>query len=189
LIAAASVPLLLVACLPSDDDDDNGSEGSNPGVVVIVETPGPDASDEARESVPPTPTPSPTPLQVCGTNPDPAPPNILMIEAPTNAQQVKVPFAVRGWGSNIGFEDQGVAVAIVDGTQTVRQVLDLPPQPREYRVAPPGMNITEFTKPYAADIVIQGLTGPTPFCIWVYQQTNEQGQPRGVVQVPVIVIP
>jgi hypothetical protein len=100
-----------------------------------------------------------------------------------------VPFQVSGWGSNIGFEDQGVALAIVDATETVIQVLDLPPQPREFRIAPAGLDITEFTKPFAADIVIKDLPGPTPFCIWIYQQTTVEGQPKGVIQVPVIVSP
>jgi hypothetical protein len=188
LAVSASALALTAACLPETDDDEPDT-GSNPGVVVVVQTPSPEESEEVRESTPPTPTPSPTPLQVCGTNPDPAPPSILVVEVPGVAQNVKIPFSVRGWGSNIGFENQGVALAIVDGTQTVRQVLELPPQPREYRIAPAGLQITEFTKPFAADIVIQGLTGPTPFCLWVYQQTNEEGQPRGVVQVPIIVSP
>lgn len=100
-----------------------------------------------------------------------------------------MPFQVRGWGSNIGFEDQGVALALVDATQTVLQVLELPPQPREFRIAPGGLEITEFTKPFAADIVIRDLAGPTPFCIWIYQQTTGEGQPKGVIQVPIVVTP
>jgi hypothetical protein len=102
---------------------------------------------------------------------------------------VKVPFYVRGWGSNIGFENQGVAVAVVNAKQETVQVLDLPPQPRTFRIAPPGLDITEFTRPFGADVVISGLSEPTPFCLWIYQQTDEQGTPKGVVHVPVIVVP
>lgn len=100
-----------------------------------------------------------------------------------------MPFYVRGWGSNIGFQGAGVALAVVDAKQAVTQVLNLPPQPRDFRVAPPGLEVTENTRPFGADIVINGLKEPTPYCLWVYQQTTENGQPKGVVQIPIVVTP
>jgi hypothetical protein len=126
---------------------------------------------------------------VCAPNPDPAQSNILQVLEPKAEEQVKVPFHVSGWGSNIGFQEQGVAIGIVNAKQETVQVLDVPPQPRTFRVAPPGLEITEFTRPFGADIVLQNIKEPTPFCIWVYQETNEEGVPRGVVQVPVVVVP
>jgi len=102
---------------------------------------------------------------------------------------VKVPFHLRGWGSNIGFEGRGVALAIVNGKQEVTQVFRLPPQPREYRIAPPGMTVTEFTQPFAADVVINGLKEPTAFCLWVYQETDPSGKPKGVIQIPIVASP
>ena len=187
-LAVLAAAAFLAACLPSSDD--GGDPGDDPGVVVIVATPENTSTSRPRRTEEPTPTPSPTPLQVCGPNPDPAPPNILAVEGPLAGQNVKVPFHVRGWGSNIGFEDQGVALAIVDATQTVRQVLDLPPQPREFRIVP-----AEHADHRVHEAVRSrhhpptNVSGPTPFCLWVYQQTNEEGQPRGVVQVPIIVSP
>jgi hypothetical protein len=96
---------------------------------------------------------------------------------------------VRGWGSNIGQDDRGLSVSVVDQKQTVLQVNSLPPLPREYRVAPGGLQVTDFTRPFAADIVINNVTAPTPYCLWVYLGTTEAGRATGVVQVPVIVMP
>jgi hypothetical protein len=111
------------------------------------------------------------------------------VQEPGAEQRVKVPFHVRGWGSNIGFEQRGVALAIVNAKQEVTQVLDLPPQPREYRIAPGGIQITEFTQPFAADVVINGVTEPTAYCLWIYLEATASGQPKGVVQIPIIVTP
>jgi hypothetical protein len=167
-----------------------GSQDSTPsGIVVIVASPSTVKTPVPRKSATPSVTPSPTPLQVCGANPDPASPKLLQVEEPLSQQQVKIPFHVRGWGSNIGLDNQGVALAVVDAKQTVQQVLELPPQPRQFRVAPPGLEITDNTRPFAADIVIKGVTAPTPYCLWIYQATTAGGQPRGVVQVPVMVLP
>ncbi len=190
-LRAGAVPLWLalaftLACGSGGD----AKEGESPGDIVVT-FPSPTGSATARARLTPTPTvgPTPTPLKVCAPNPDPARPSLLQIEQPTPGQQVKVPFHVIGWGSNIGFQDRGVALAIVNAKQEVTQVLDLPPQPRTYRIAPPGLEITEFTKPFGADIVIDKIKEPTPFCIWVYQETTDNGTPKGVVQVPIIVVP
>ena len=131
----------------------------------------------------------PSPLQVCAPNPDPAPPKVLQIQEPHPEQQVKIPFHVRGWGSNIGQDNRGVALGIVDANQKVVQVLNLPPQPNTYRLPPPGLDRTDNTRPFGADIVIQGITAPTPYCLWIYQSTTADGRPRGVVQVPIVVVP
>lgn len=158
-------------------------------VVVVLTSPTGRATPRPRKTVSPIPTVAPTPLKVCTPNPDPASPQVLQVQEPAPEQQVRSPFHVRGWGSNIGFEDRGVALAVVDAKQKVVQVLDLPPQPRTYRLAPPGLEVTDFTKPFAADVVINGVKEPTPYCLWVYQETNESGRPKGVVQVPIMVMP
>ena len=82
----------------------------------------------------------------------------------------------------------GVAIAVVNERQEVVQVLNVPAQPRDYRVLPPGMENTAYTRPFAADIVLTDLAGPTPFCVWVYLTADESG-PKSVVQVPVFVAP
>jgi hypothetical protein len=113
----------------------------------------------------------------------------LQIQEPHPEQQVKIPFHLRGWGANIGIDNKGVALGVVDAKQAVVQVLNLPPQPNTYRLPPSDMERTDNTRPFAADIVIPGVTQPTPYCLWIYSETTPEGRPRGVVQVPIVVVP
>lgn len=171
-------------------------EGSNgPSVVIILATPG--SSEQALSTPTPTPAPSAspspspklTPLQVCASNPDPASPGELQLDSPSADQKVSLPVEVRGWGANIGKAESGVAIAIVNEKQEILQVLNVPPQPRAYRVPPQGLAISDFTRPFAADILLSGLSGPTPFCLWVYLETNGEGVPQQVIQIPFLAAP
>lgn len=182
---ALTVAILTVSC--GGGDSEAGSPAGDLGIVVTV-TPGP-ATALPRRTATPSAAPTPTPLAVCAPNPDPAQPKVLQIQEPQPEQQVKIPFHVRGWGSNIGQDNRGVALGVVDSKQSVVQVLNLPPQPNTYRLPPPGLERTDNTRPFGADIVIQGITAPTPYCLWIYQETTADGRPRGVVQVPVVVVP
>lgn len=178
---------LTLAC--GGGEDTSAGDNSTPDVVVSFPTTSGQVTPRPRKTSIPTSSPTPTPLKVCAPNPDPAQAKVLQVIEPKAEQQVKVPFHVAGWGSNIGFEDQGIAVALVNAKQEVVQYLDVPPQPRTFRIPPAGMEITEFTKPFGADIVLSNITAPTAICIWVYQETTVEGTPKGVVQVPVVVVP
>jgi hypothetical protein len=178
---------LLAAC--GGDESLSANDEPTPDIVVSFPSPSGDVTPRPRRTPIPSESPTPTPLKVCAPNPDPAQASVLQVLEPAAEAQVKVPFHVRGWGSNIGFEDQGVAVAIVNAKQETVQVLDVPPQPRTFRIAPAGLEVTGFTRPFGADIVLENITEPTPFCLWVYQETNEEGVPKGVVQVPIVVVP
>ena len=159
------------------------------GVAVVENSPSGSVTPRPRRSTSPTPTTSPTPLQVCAPNPDPAPASALQVQEPQTNDRPKFPVHVRGWGSNIGQDARGVFVAIVNEKQQVLQVNKVPPQPREFRVAPIGLEITDFTRPFAIDVVLADVEQDTPYCIWVYQDTDDQGHARGVVQVPIVVQP
>ncbi len=79
---------------------------------------------------------------------------------------------------------------MIGADQEVVLVLDpVPAQPRAFRALPSGLENTEFSSPFAVDIQIPGVGGPTPFCLWVFLETDEEGIPKGVVQVPVLVAP
>ncbi len=79
---------------------------------------------------------------------------------------------------------------MIGGDQEVVLVLDpVPSQPRAFRALPSGLENTDFSSPFAVDIQITSLAGPTPFCLWVFLTTDEEGIPKGVVQVPVVVAP
>jgi hypothetical protein len=137
----------------------------------------------------PSPTATATPLQVCAPNPDPAPVNVLQVQEPLAGQQVTIPVFVRGWGSTIGLVGKGVVLSIVDQRQSVVQTINLPPQPRDYRVPPAGLDITDNTRPFAADLVVADVSEATPYCLWVYLNTDDTGHARQVVQVPVVIVP
>jgi len=185
-LSALTAAVLVVSC--GGGDSEAGSSTDDLTGIVVTQTAGP-ATALPRRTAPPSEAPTPTPVAVCAPNPDPAPPKVLQVQEPQPEQQVKIPFHVRGWGSNIGEGNRGVALGVVDAKQSVVQVLNLPAQPNTYRLPPPSLDRTDNTRPFAADIVIQGITAPTPYCLWIYLETTPEGRPRGVVQVPVVVVP
>ena len=185
-VVIVALGVLAVSCGGSDSQA--RPRTSNLADVIITSTPGAPTA-LPRRTPEPTPAPTPTPLQVCAPNPDPAPSKILRVQEPHAEQQVKIPFQMRGWGSNIGQDNRGVALGIVDVRQTVVQVLNLPPQPNTYRLPPPDLERKHNTRPFAADVVISGIKEPTSYCLWVYLETTPEGRPRGVVQVPIVVVP
>ncbi len=179
--------LLSLAC-----GGDGGETGSNAtGVAVVVSSPGATATPPPSRTPSPTPSPSPTPLEICSPNPDPATLAVLQVETPEVDAKTTIPVRVRGWSSNLGEEDKVVFVAVVDQKQDVLQTNEVPPQPREFRVPPSGLEITEFTRPFAIDILLDegDIVREIPLCIWVYQDVDAEGQARGVVQVPIVVEP
>jgi hypothetical protein len=177
----AGACLLAMAC--------GSGNAATPTLSVALQTSSGSATPRAVKTPVPSPTPSATPLEVCAPNPDPAPANILQVQEPLAGQQVTIPVFVRGWGSTIGLADKGVVLSIVDQKQSVVQTINLPPQPRDYRVPPQRLDITDNTRPFAADIVIADVTEPTPYCLWVYLNTDDAGHAKQVVQVPVVLVP
>jgi hypothetical protein len=184
-IAAAAVLIVMglaAACGGGGDDS------PSPDISAAAITQTGNTTPRARRTASPSPTPTATPLQVCATNPDPAPASLLQLLEPQPGSQIKIPVHVRGWSS--GFDPGNtVSLAVVDEKQRVVQVNHLPPEPREYRVPPPGMEVTDKTFPFAADIILNDVTTPTPFCLWAYVSVDGRGQPRQVVQVPVVFVP
>jgi hypothetical protein len=179
---AAVVVLLGLACVGEGD--------TGPTVVVTLVTPTPTAVATATPTATPSPTATPTAEpDVCGVNPDPAPPSVLQVQEPQPGERVKNPFHVRGWGSEIGFENSGVVVALVDARGDPLPPVEVPPQTRAARVAPPGLKVTEFTRPFGTDMLVSGLRTSTPFCVWVFLETTPEGIAKQVVQVPVTVTP
>lgn len=170
----------------------NGSDNDQGTIVITFPTPTADSESTPTPTATPTPTPSPTPTptpgpEVCGVNPDPAPASVLQVQEPKPGERVGNPFHVRGWGSEIGYEASGVAVALVDAKGDPFPPLEVPPQPRTGRVPPGGLKVTDFTAPFGVDMFLPELDTPTPFCIWVFLETTSEGIPKQVLQVPVVI--
>ena len=195
---ALAAALFGLAAVASAACGGGGGSPHNTNIIVRVATPtvepeptlAPVVTPQPTLTASPSPTPSPAPLQVCGPNPDAAPASLLQVEAPKPEEKVKTPIHVSGWGSTIGQDDKGVAIAILNASQQIiPPVLDVPPQPREFRAPPGGLEITDDTAPFAADVVVPQVTEDTPICIWVYLDTTGDGIAQDVVQIPVIVTP
>lgn len=186
LLAVAAVSVGL-AC--------NTDGGTEPTVVITFASPTPTSPPLPTPSPTASPTPSPTPVSdVCGVNPDPAPTSLLQVQEPEPNERVDNPIHIRGWGSEIAKDNRGVVVALIDangdplpveGDSTSKKVA---PESRAGRIAAPGIAITDYTAPFATDILVQGLRAPTPFCVWVFLATTEEGVPTQVVQVPITIV-
>jgi hypothetical protein len=180
--AVLAVMTLTAACGGGGDD----SPTPDISVAPIAQTG--NTTPRARRTASPSPTPTASPLQVCAANPDAAPASLLQVLDPAPGAQVKIPVHVRGWSS--AFEPgKTISLAVVDEKQRVVQINHLPAEPREYRVAPPGMDVNDKTFPFAADIILNDVTAPTPYCLWAYASVDDRGQPRQVVQIPVVFLP
>jgi hypothetical protein len=169
----------------------NGGGGEEPTIVITLTSPTATPISTPTPSPTPTPTPTSTPSpNVCGVNPDPASPSVLQVEEPEPGQQVKNPFHVRGWGSSRVFHEIGMVVAVINADgELVRVMVDVPPQPRAHRALPRGLKNTDFTHPFAVDVLLTDLAGSTPLCLWAFLETDEEGNPKQIVQVPVILTP
>src|SRR3990170_1163154 len=118
-----------------------------------------------------------------------APPSLLQVQEPAVEAKVANPFHVRGWGSEIGFEDRGVVVAIINADGAPILDKDVRPESKAGRIAPPGLDTSGHPAPFATDILLTDLRDQTPFCIWVFTETTDDGRPLHVVQVPITVLP
>lgn len=178
------LPLLFLACA-----EEEGEAPSEIGLRITTVTPTPTPPPVLTPVVTATPSPTPTPvLNVCPENPDPASPEIMVVEEPGEDDALTSPAHVRGWGAGIGFEDAGVRVAIYDATGEPVAEVGAPPLPAEGRIPPPTLEETEFSAPFAADISFRTVA-PQPGCVQVFELSAADGSPIHVVQIPVLLQP
>ena len=182
---ALAVPLLLLAC---QNNETASPEPTNIGLRIVTTTPAPTAEPtEAPVVVTATPEPTPVP-NVCPENASPAEPNVMVVQQPRPDDRLTSPAHVRGWGAGIGFENEGVHVAVYDSTGEPLKEMKGPPLPKEGRTPPPGMEVGEFTAPFAVDIVFK-VDNSQPGCVRVYEISPRDGHVANIVQVPVLLQP
>ncbi|UCH86103.1 MAG: hypothetical protein JSU97_06065 [Dehalococcoidia bacterium] len=184
LALALVLPLLFLACTEEDEE-----VPSEIGLHFTTVTPTPTPPPVLTPVVTETPSPTPTPVvNVCPENPDPATPDIMVVEEPQEDHVLISPAHVRGWGAGIGFEDAGVQVAIYDATGEPVAEEKVPPLPAEGRIPPSTLEVTEFSAPFAADIAFRTIA-EGPGCVQVYELSAADGSPVHVVQIPVLLQP
>jgi len=181
---ALAVPLLFLAC----EEDTAETAPTQIGLRIVTVTPPPTTTPTpAPVVVTQTPVPTPVP-NVCPENPSPAEPNVMVVEEPQADARLKSPAHVRGWGLGIGFEAEGVHVAVFDATGESLKEMKGPPLPKEGRTPPPGMEVNEFTAPFGVDITFK-VDIEQPGCVRVYEISPRDGHLANVVQVPVLLQP
>ncbi len=145
------------------------------GLLVLMAACGEAALMPPAPSDTPTPATETTPLppNVCQPNPDPASPQVLVIDTPKPGDAVTSPLLVSGRVAAFEatfkitiFNAAGQAIADVVGMSAEGQVL-----------SPFSEQIT-FSTP-----------GPKPACLWVYQASARDGSPIHVGQVPILLLP
>ena len=141
-------------------------------------------------------------LEPPGASSGPAPPESEGDgEESQGVLEVGSPVHVRGWSSEIARDDRGVTIAlialvddqmefvpIVDAEGQEVQVVDAPPLPPEGLIPPSGLQVTEFTAPFAVDIGFQ-VEEPQPVCLWVFIQLEGSSDAQEIVQVPLRLLP
>jgi hypothetical protein len=183
-ISAVIGAVLLTSACSGGDETSSPTPDVSGGIITATGN----TTPRARRTPTASATPTPTPLEVCAPNPDPAPASLLQLLEPKPGAQVEIPVHVRGWAST--FEPgTTISLAVVDAKQNVRQVNNLPPEPRDHRVAPPGLDVTPNAYPFAADIILNDVSSPTPFCLWAYISVDAEGHAKQVVQIPVVFLP
>jgi hypothetical protein len=187
LVALALVlvlPLLFLACA-----EEEGEAPSEIGLRISTVTPTPTPPPILTPVVTATPIPTPTPvINVCPENPDPASPDIMVVEGVQENDVLTSPAHVRGWGAGIGFEDAGVRVAIYDATGEPVAEVTAPPLLAEGRIPPPTLEQGEFSAPFAVDVAFRTVV-EQPGCVRVFELSAADGSPIHVVQIPVLLQP
>ena len=184
LALALVLPLLFLAC-----EEEDGQIPSDIGLHFTTVTPTPTPPPVLTPVVTPAPSPTPTPvLNVCPENPDPASPDVMVVEEPQEDDALTSPAHVRGWGAGIGFEDAGVQVAVYYATGEPVAEETVPPLPAEGRIPPSTLEVTEFSAPFAADIAFRAIA-EQPGCVQVFELGAADGSPIHVVQIPVLLQP
>ena len=178
------LPLLFLAC---EEGAGTGEVSSTPGLVIRTVTPSP--TPEPTPTPVETPEATPTPVaNVCALNPDPAGPELMLVDEPLEGDAVTSPVYVRGWGAGIGFEDAGVQVIVYDSVGTQLAEVNAPPLPTEGRTPPDTLEPSEFNAPFGVDVEF-ATNFPQPGCIWVFEISAADGSPIHVVQIPVLLEP
>ena len=183
---ALAVPLLFLSC---QEDEGTETEPTQIGLRIVTTTPAPTPEPTLPPAPTVTATPVPTPVpNICPQNPSPAEPNVMVVEEPQPDARLRSPAHVRGWGLGIGFENEGVHVAVFDATGEPLKEMKGPPLPKEGRTPPSGMEVNEFTAPFGVDITFD-VDIEQPGCVRVYEISPQDGHVVNVVQVPVLLQP
>jgi hypothetical protein len=124
----------------------------------------------------PAPSFSPTPFpNVCLPNPDPATADFQTLDEPAPSSEVTSPVSVSG---QVNYFEGTYQIAIYDASGTpLIETFGTAQQPDIGVIGPFSHNVAF------------AVSEPTPACLWVYEQSAQDGSPVHVGQVPIVLLP
>jgi len=170
LIVTAISAMLLMAC-----GDDSDEDSPNPGGNGVATQPSDNEGEETPIDGGRTPEPAPeTPIaNVCLANPAPGTPQTVQVDSPAPLTKHRGAVTVTGQIAAFEatfkiriFDANGSVVAGATGMSAEGQVLS------PFSVEVPAAVATEQAA-----------------CIWVYEESAQDGSPVNVAQVPVVIQP
>ena len=169
LIIALMVPaLLIMAC--GDDGDDPSSDGNpratQPGGPNGEPTPG----DNTPASEPATETPI---ANVCQPNPSPGTPETVQIDSPAPFSKHRAKLTVTG---KIAAFEAAFKIRIFDANGAVISGASA--------MSAEGQVLSPFSQEVLAAVV-----DAQPACVWVYEESAQDGNPTNVAQLPIVIQP
>lgn len=162
ILLATPLLVLLAACGDSDDESATDSTATSTSTRTPTAT--------RTTAVSPTPSELDT---VCADNPDPATDETTHVDEPADGDEVTSPLTVRGRVAAFEATFQ-ITLYDADGEEIADQF---------------GMSLEGQTLAPFEEQVLFSVTEETPACLWVYEQSAEDGEPIHVVQIPVILVP
>ncbi len=173
-VLVSSLALLLLAACGGDGTASPTAEptrASPTPAPTIGRSPTPAETPSPAETLPPGQTP--VPPNVCLPNPDPATPNVLVIDQPLPLQTVTSPITVSG--RIAAFEARFmITIYRADGSAIADAA---------------GMSAEGQTLSPFSESVPFSVAGLTPACLWVYEASARDGSPIHVGQVPLLLSP
>ncbi len=166
-LALASIALL-VAC-------DNGGDGATPAPDGAP-TPAIGADSEDGTPTPaqtPSPGETPAPPNVCQPNPDPATPELQVIDRPSAGDTVTSPVTISG---QVAAFEATFKITIYQADGSI--IADVTGMSQE------GQTLSPFSEDVAFSVSV-----PKPACIWVYEASARDGSLIHVGQIPVTLSP
>jgi len=130
--------------------------------------------DNGGPSETPTPTATATAVpNVCLPNPDPATPDVLVIDTPEPGDAVNSPVAVSG---QIAAFEAAFKITIYDAAGNI--IADVNGLAEEGQTLSPFSEEVEFN-----------VSTSTPACLWVYTLSAADSSVQDVGQVPILLLP
>jgi hypothetical protein len=168
LIALIIPALLIIAC--GDDGEESPPNGNPAATQSVHPNDEPTPGDDTPAVEPATETPI---ANVCQPNPSPGTPQTVQIDTPAPFSKHRAKLTVTG---KIAAPEATFKIRIFDGNGAVISGAGA--------MSAEGQVLSPFSQE-----VLAAVAEEQPACIWVYEESAQDGSPTNVAQVPVVIQP